>query len=66
MTKVILVVKQVWYVVIGLLPAYGAYNGNQLYGDLWSGLIEGLIVAAILYAVGETVFLVAKKIRRRS
>jgi hypothetical protein len=52
--------------VIGLLPAYGAYNGNQLYGDLWSGLIEGLIVAAILYAVGETVFLVAKKIRRRS
>ncbi len=65
-TKVKRVVKHVWYTVIGLLPAYGAYNGSQLYGDLWSGLIDGLILAAILYGVGEALFLVARKIRRRS
>lgn len=45
--------RQVWYAVLGILPAYSAYNGSKLYGDLWKGLIAGLFLAAILYALGE-------------
>ena len=56
--------KNLWYGVLGILPAYGAYNSSQLYGDLWNGLIAGLILAAILYAGGEAVLFVARKLRR--
>ena len=61
--------KKVWYAVLGILPVYGAYNtANRIGGyccDVWDGLLAGIILAVILFVVGEGAFFVVRKIQRR-
>ena len=62
--------KMFWYSFLGILPAYGAYNGSQSPGDPWegglAGLIAGLILAAILFAITWGIRFVVQKIKARN
>ena len=55
--------KKVWYGVIGILPVYGAYSGFQN-NDLLVGLLAGLILAGILYAITWVILFVVRRTRR--
>ena len=57
--------KNVWYVVLGILPMYGANNSYQSFGEPWSGLAAGLILAAVLYGLGEAALFLVGKFRHR-
>jgi hypothetical protein len=55
--------KNVWYVVLGILPMYGAYNSIRSFGEPWSGLAAGLIVAAVFYGLGKSALFLVRKFR---
>jgi hypothetical protein len=57
--------KAAWYGVIAVAPLYSAYQGLQS-GDLWTGLIGGLIVAGVLLAMTQAVAFALRKLRRRT
>nr|MBI3611908.1 hypothetical protein [Nitrospirota bacterium] len=54
-----------WYVVLGILPIYGAYNSSRSFGEPWSGLAAGLILAAVLYGLGESVLFLVRKFKQK-
>jgi len=55
----------VWYLVLGALPIYGANNSYQSYGEPWTGFGAGLIVAAVLYGLSKAVLFLVRKFRHR-
>lgn len=55
--------KNVWYVVLGILPMYGAYNSIRSFGEPWSGFAAGLILAAVFYGLGASVLFLVRKLR---
>lgn len=53
--------KNWWYVFLGIIPAYGANNSLQQFGEPWSGLAAGVIVAGILLGITKGIqFLIGK------
>jgi hypothetical protein len=53
--------KNWWYVFFGIIPAYGANNSLQQFGEPWSGLAAGVIVAGILLGITKGIqFLIRK------
>ena len=53
--------KNVWYVVLGILPAYGANNSLQQFGEPWSGLAAGVVVAGILIGITKGIQFLMRK-----
>jgi hypothetical protein len=54
--------KNWWYAFLGILPAYGANNSLQQFGEPWSGLAAGAIVAALLFGIIKGIQLLVRKI----
>ena len=52
-----------WRLVIGIVPAYGAYQSMEAGDGIWTGLIAGLILAAFLYGITWVVSFVIRKIK---
>ena len=54
---------KIWRLVIGIMPAYGAYQSMQSGKGIWVGLIAGLIVAGIFYAITWMISFILRKIK---
>ena len=55
------ILRQAWYIALGMISAYVVRKAPVW----WKGLIAGIIVAVVLYVVGELGLSFARKIQRR-
>ena len=53
-----------WF--LGMLPAYGANGSHQQYGEPWSGLIAGTVVALLILSVWTTIEWVKSRLSKRN
>jgi hypothetical protein len=58
--------KNWWYVILGIIPAYGANNSLRQFGEPWSGLAAGVIVAAILFGIVKAIQFLIRKVKGKA
>jgi hypothetical protein len=57
--------KNWWYALLGIFPVQGANNSLKQFGEPWSGLAAGVLVAVVFWGIIKVIQLLVRKVSGR-